>query len=146
MPAPLAAATLSLIHFTLASGATVELSYAPAYISEGQAIRTGVPMAETIWKDFCGPKSGLRCDSGEYYRIDLGLLVAKGLERTTFNSCEGVIYYARRYSSGEMRPANFEQRGFYDCYSNADNSELRITRAQMELPAIAAQPLATAPK
>jgi len=143
MPAALTATTLSLIHFTLASGATVELSYAPAYISEAQAIRTGVPMAETIWKDFCGPKSGARCDAGQYYKINLDLLVAKGLEQETFSSCQGSISYTRR---GEAKPANFEQWGFYNCTSNADNPTPRIVRAQLEMPAMVAQPRAIAPK
>ncbi|HTW34524.1 MAG TPA: hypothetical protein VMD53_07895 [Rhizomicrobium sp.] len=138
-PVMLTAATMSLIHFTLNSGAKVELSYAPGYISEDQAIRAGVPMAETIWKDFCGPKPGLRCDAGEYYRIDLGLLVAKGLETETFNSCEGSISYTRRYSYGEVRPAHFEQWGFYDCYPNAGGPALRVVRAQMQLPALVPQ-------
>jgi hypothetical protein len=145
-PVMFAATTLSLIHFTLSSGANVELSYAPTYIPEAQAIRTGVPMAETIWKDFCGPKPGRRCDAGQYYTIDLSLLVAKGLEKETFNSCDGSISYKRPYSYNEVRPANFEQFGFYNCYSKGDDPELRIARAATELPAIVARPRAASTK
>ena len=146
VPAILAAATMSLVHFTLNSGAKVELSYASAYISEAQALRAGVPMAETMWKDFCGPKPGLRCDAGEYYNIDLSLLVAKGLEKETFNACEGSISYARQYPSSEARPANFVRFGFYNCYENADNSQVKIVRAQLELPAVVSQPRAAFPR
>ena len=135
-PVMSAAATLSLVHFTLNSGANVELSYASTYISEAQAMRTGVPMAETIWSDFCGPKPGPRCDSGGYYRIDLGLLVAKGLEKEAFNSCEGSISYTRRYPDGGARPANFEQWGFYNCYFRAGDLAPRIVREKADVPQI----------
>ncbi len=136
MPAPIAAATLSLIHFTLASGASAELSFAPAYISEAQVIRTGVPMAEAIWKDFCGPKPGQRCDAGKYYKIDLGLLVAKGLEKETFSACQGSIAYSRGNSYDEARPRNFEQWGFYNCYFSAGDPEPRIYRDRSDVPQI----------
>jgi len=142
VPAILAAATMSLIHFTLNTGAKVELSYAPAYMSEAQAIRAGVPMASTMWKDFCGPRPDRRCDSAEYYTIDLSLLVAKGLEKETFNSCEGSIVYARRDPHPEARPTNLERSGFYNCHSNADNSETEIVRESMGLPALVEQPRA----
>lgn len=143
MPAPFAATTLALIHFALASGATVELSYAPAYISEAQAIRTGVPMAQTMWKDFCGSK-GSRCDAGQYYKINLDLLVAKGLEKEAFSSCQGFISYTRR---GAAKFANFEPWGFYNCESSADNPTPRVVRTQVGAPVMVAQPeAAVAPK
>jgi hypothetical protein len=134
-PAMFASATMSLIHFTLASGANVELSYAPTYIAEAKAISTGVPMAETIWKDFCSPKPGL-CDAGQYYRIDLSLLVAKGLEKETFSSCEGSISYTRRSSSGEAKSSNFERFGFYNCYFRAGDPEPHISRDKTDVPQI----------
>ena len=136
LPLMFAAVAASMIHFTLSSGAKVEMWYEPKETSEDEAIRAGISMATFIWKDFCGPVPKQRCDTGEYYEIHVGLVVVREIGGESYKTCDGYISYRRRDYYGETKPAHFEQFGNYNCYNSATDQDPRIFRDDTDVPQI----------
>ena len=119
----LAAVAVSSLQFRLGSGATVQVSYVPAEMSQADAGRTARSISRFIWDDFCGPSRQTKCAAGKYYFIDMSL------QNRMFRFCSASIAYRGTAPAGA-----YQSWADYTCTSKQGDPEFHPVRDNTDVP------------